>query len=169
MDDVLIINNDIERIKETKKFLSSTFKVKDFEQVHIILRIKDKNDSGGYSSSQLHCVENVINKYKHLNIQEINTPLDPSIKLIKNDERAVAQIEYASAIKSLIYTIQFTTSNVALIVSKLSMFTSNPNLKHWKAIGRFLGYLKKIRNLGQQYTKFPTILEVYTDASSRNK
>ena len=45
------------------------------------------------------------------------------------------------------------------------MFTSNPIIEHWKAISRVLGYLKKTKDLGLQYFKFPTILEGYTDAS----
>ena len=36
---------------------------------------------------------------------------------------------------------------------------------HWKAIGRVFGYLKKTKNLGLYYSKFPAILEGYTNAS----
>lgn len=50
----------------------------------------------------------MINKFKHLNIKEVNTPFDPNLKLIKNYGRAIAQLEYASAMKSLIYAMQCT-------------------------------------------------------------
>jgi hypothetical protein len=129
-----------------------------------ILGIKVKKDSQGYLLSQSHYVENVINKFKHLNIKEANTSLDSSIELVKNDGRAIAQIVYASAIESLIYVVQCTRPDVAFGVSKLSKFTSNPSSEHWKDIGRVLGYLKKIKNLGLHYTMFPTILEGYIDA-----
>jgi len=50
-------------------------------------------------------------------------------------------------------------------VGKLSRFTSNPSLNHWKITGRVLGYLKKTISLGLFYSKFPAMLEGYSDAS----
>lgn len=41
-DDMLIISNNIDGIKETKRFLSSMFKIKDLGQVDTILGIKLK-------------------------------------------------------------------------------------------------------------------------------
>ena len=38
-------------------------------------------------------------------------------------------------------------------------------MEHWKAIGRVLGYLKNTKELSLQYSKFPAILEGYSDAS----
>ncbi|KAL2542148.1 Retrovirus-related Pol polyprotein from transposon TNT 1-94 [Abeliophyllum distichum] len=55
--------------------------------------------------------------------------------------------------------------DIAFAISKLSRFTSNPSEEHWKAIGRVLGYLKKTKDLGLQYSKFSAILEGLTDAS----
>ncbi|RVW76005.1 Retrovirus-related Pol polyprotein from transposon TNT 1-94 [Vitis vinifera] len=52
-----------------------------------------------------------------------------------------------------------------ILVSKLSRFTSNPSVEHWKAIGRVLGYLKNTKELSLQYSKFPAIIEGYSDAS----
>ena len=115
--------------------------------------------------NQSHYIEKVLNKFSHLNIKEVNTPFDPSIKLVKNDGRAIAQLEYASAIGSLMYATQCTRLDIAFAVSKLSRFTSNPSVDHWKGIGRVFGYLKKTKNLGLYYSKFPVILEGYTDAS----
>ena len=47
VDDMLIISNEKKGILETKRFLSSTFKMKDFGQVDTILGIKVKQNSGG--------------------------------------------------------------------------------------------------------------------------
>ncbi|RVW62247.1 Copia protein [Vitis vinifera] len=87
VDDMLILSDDMKGIIEKKRFLSSTFKMKDLEEVDTIL------------------------------------------------------------------------------VSKLSRFISNPSVEHWKAIGRVLGYLKNTKELSLQYSKFPAILEGYSDAS----
>ncbi|RVX02626.1 Retrovirus-related Pol polyprotein from transposon TNT 1-94 [Vitis vinifera] len=165
VDDMLILSDDMRGIIETKRFLSSTFKMKDLGEVDTILGIKVKRNSGGYALNQTHYIEKVVSKFSHLKIKDANTPFDSSIKLEKNDGRSVAQLEYASAIGSLMYAAQCTRADISFAVSKLSRFTSNPSVEHWKAIGRVLGYLKNTKELSLQYSKFPAIIEGYSDAS----
>ena len=91
---MLIISNDMKGILETKRFLSSTFKMKNLGQVDTILGIKVKQNSGSFELGQSHYVEKVLEKFKYLKFKEVNTPFDPSLKLEKNSGRAVAQLEY---------------------------------------------------------------------------
>ena len=49
--------------------------------------------------------------------------------------------------------------------AKLSRFTINPSVDHWKAINRVLGYLRKTISLRLFYFEFPVVLEGYSDAS----
>ena len=107
----------------------------------------------------------MLNKFQHLGFKDISTPFDSSIKLNYNTSRAIAQLEYASAIASLMYVMHCTRPDVAYPMCKLSRYTSNPNMEHWKAITRIFGYLKRIKNLGLFYNNYPAILEGYTDAS----
>ncbi|XP_012837650.1 PREDICTED: uncharacterized protein LOC105958188 [Erythranthe guttata] len=94
-----------------------------------------------------------------------NTPYDPSSKLAENSGRAIAQIEYAGVIGSLMYVMRSTRPDIAFAVCMLSRYTNNPNIEDWKAIGRILGYLKRTKDLGIFYSTFPSVLEGYTDAS----
>ncbi|RVW98791.1 Retrovirus-related Pol polyprotein from transposon TNT 1-94 [Vitis vinifera] len=165
VDDMLILSDDMRGIIETKRFLSSTFKMKDLGEVDTILGIKVKRNSGGYALNQTHYIEKVVSKFSHLKIKDANTPFDSSIKLEKNDSRSVAQLEYASAIGSLMYAAQCTRADISFAVSKLSRFTSNPSVEHWEAIGRVLGYLRNTKELSLQYSEFPAIIEEYSDAS----
>ena len=55
--------------------------------------------------NQTHYIEKVVSKFSHLKIKDINTPFDSSVKLEKNDGRVVTQLEYASAIGSLMYVV----------------------------------------------------------------
>ncbi|KAL0451611.1 UNVERIFIED_CONTAM: Retrovirus-related Pol polyprotein from transposon TNT 1-94 [Sesamum latifolium] len=48
---------------------------------------------------------------------------------------------------------------------KLSRFTNNPSIEHWKGIRRVFGYFKGTVNLGLFYNRFPAVLEGYSDAS----
>ena len=81
----------------------------------------------------------MLDKFSHLKIKEANTPFDSSIKLEKNNGRAMTQLEYASALESLMYVAHCTRADIAYVVSKLSRFTSNPSMEHWKANERVLG------------------------------
>ncbi|GKB98097.1 zinc finger, CCHC-type containing protein [Tanacetum coccineum] len=87
----------MEGINETKKFLSSCFQMKYMNEVDTILGIKVKRHSGGYALKQCHYIDKIINKFQHLKTEEENTLYESSCKLVKNDRRVVAQIEYASA------------------------------------------------------------------------
>ena len=63
------------------------------------------------------------------------------------------------------YAMHCTRPDISLSVGKLSRFTSNPNVDHWKVIGRVPSYLKKTISLWLFYSEFPTVLEGYSDAS----
>ena len=116
--------------------------------------------------NQIHYIENLVSKFSHLKIKDANTPFNLCVKLEKNDGRAMAHLEFASAIGSLIYATQCTrAADILFAISKLYRFTSNPSVEHWKSIGRVLGYLKNTKELSLQYLKFLAILEGYSDAS----
>ena len=139
--------------------------MKDLGEVDTILGIKIKRNSVGYALNQAHYIEKVVSKFSFLKIKYANTPFDSSVKLEKNDGRAVSQLEYESAIGSLRHAVQCTRADISFEISKLSGFTSNPSLEHWKAIGRVLCYLKNTKELSLQYSKFLAILEGYSGAS----
>ena len=130
-----------------------------------ILDIKVRKHSGGYVLNQTHYIENIISKFKHLSIKEFNTPFDSSIKLSDNSGSAVAQLEYASAIGSLMYLMHCTRPVIVFSVCKLCRFTSNPGGELWTAISRVFGYLRRTIGLGLFYNEYPAMLEGYTDAS----
>ena len=117
VDDMLIIGTNMTGINETKKYLSSRFKMKDLNEVDTILGVKVKRHSGGFALCQSHYIDKMLNKFSHLKIKEANTPYDVSFKLCENPGRAVAQIEYASAIGSLMYAMHYTRPDIGFICS----------------------------------------------------
>jgi hypothetical protein len=139
---MLIFGTNMEGISETKKYLTSRFKMKDLKEVDTILGIKVKKHSGGYALCQSHYIEKILLKFQYLGIKEVTTPYDSTVKLIENSGSVVAQLEYASAIGSLMYAMHDTRPDISFTVCKLSRYTNNPSMEHWKAIGRVFGYLK---------------------------
>lgn len=160
-DDMLIIGNEINGVLEIKRFPTSTFKMEDLGLIYINLRIKVKRNSEGYELSETHCVEKVLDKFKHLHFKEVSTPFDHNVKIENNDERVVAQLEYASAFDCLMYLMQCIKPDIAFAVSKMNRFTSNPNSEHWKAIKKNFNYLLKITILAFIMVGMLHIIRVY--------
>ena len=127
---MLFLSDDMKRIIETKRFLFSTFKMKDLGEVDTILGIKIKRNHGGYVLNQTHYIEKVASKFSHLKIKDANTPFNSSVHLEKNDGRAVAQLEYASAIGSHMYVAQCIRIEISFSISKISRYISNPSVEH---------------------------------------
>ena len=65
----------------------------------------------------------------------------------------------------MMYGMHCRRPNISFSVGKLSRFTSNPSVDHWKAIGTVLGDLKKTISLALFYSQFLVVLEGYSDAS----
>ena len=63
------------------------------------------------------------------------------------------------------YLTNYTRPNLAYTVSKLSRFTSNPRTDHWKVIVRVLRYLQYTCNYGLHYTRYPKVLEGFSDVN----
>lgn len=91
--------------------------------------------------------------------------MDVNLFLCKNVQESISQLEYAQIIESLMYFINCTRPDIAYAVSKLSRYTSNPGVEHWKAIIRVLRYLGFTRNIWLNYTRYPAVLEGYCDAN----
>ena len=58
-----------------------------------------------------------------------------------------------------------TRPDIAYAICKMSRYTSNPSVEHWKAIGRIFDYFKRTINLSLFYKEFLAVLERYSNAS----
>ena len=63
------------------------------------------------------------------------------------------------------YVMNCTRPDITYFFSKLSRYMSNPGVGHWKAIIRVLRYLRYAQNYGLHYTRYPAVLEAYSDAN----
>ena len=143
VDDLLVFGTNLEGIQWTKWYITSQFKMKDMNEVDTIVSIKIKKHYDSYALNQSHYIYIVLDKLKHLGIKEANTPYDTSMKVAENTRRAMAQLEYVSAIGNLMYTMHCTRPYIVFAMCKFSRFTSKPSTMHWKAIVRVLGYPKR--------------------------
>ncbi|XP_071733427.1 secreted RxLR effector protein 161-like [Rutidosis leptorrhynchoides] len=131
----------------------------------VILGIRIKHDVHGITIIQSHYIEKILKRFKCENCSPVNTPIDPSVKLLPNTGKSVSQIEYSQAIGSLMYAMTSTRQDIAYAMGKLSRFTSNSCTHHRHAINRVFKYLKQTIDYGFTYADFPSIIEGYSDAS----
>ena len=165
VDDMLIVGSDDEMIKSTKAMLSTRFDMKDMGLADVILGVKILRTSGGLVLSQSHYVDKILDKFSNDDSGVARTPIDVNLHMSKNRGESVSQLEYSRVIGSLMYLMSCTRPDIAYAVSKLSRYTSNPNGDHWKGIVRVLRYLRYTRDYGLHYTRYPAVLEGYSDAN----
>lgn len=165
VDDMLIVGSDDKMITSTKNMLNSRFDMKDMGLADVILGIKIKRTSNELILSQSHYVDKILGKFDKDNSGVARTPVDVTLHLSKNKGESVSQVEYSRIIGSLMYLMSCTRPDIVYAVGKLSRYTSNPGAKHWQGIIRVLKYLRFTRDYGLHYTRYPAVLEGYSDAN----
>ena len=128
---MLIFGTDLEEVDKTKKFLSSSFDMKDMGDSEVILGIRIRKGNNGISISQSHYIEKILKKFNFESCSPVSTPIDPSLKLLPNKVSPVSQLEYSRAIGCLMYAMISTRPDIAYAVGRLSRYTSNHSLHHW--------------------------------------
>ena len=76
MDDMLIFGRDQDIIENTKKFLSSSFVMKDMSITDIILGIRIKRDNNSLILTQTHYSEKILKRFNQYDSATISTPFD---------------------------------------------------------------------------------------------
>ncbi|GJR87328.1 retrovirus-related pol polyprotein from transposon TNT 1-94 [Tanacetum coccineum] len=165
VDDMLIIGSNDKMIKSTKDILKSKFDMKDIGLADVILGIKIIRTQNGLVLSQAHYMDKIINTHNTGDSGQARTPIDTILHLSKNRGMSVAQLEYSRIIGMLMYLMTSTRPDLAYAISRLSRYTSNPRVAHWKAMTRVLHYLRYSRDYGLHYDIYPTAIEGYSDAN----
>jgi hypothetical protein len=110
-------------------------------------------------------VENILKCFGYSDSKASPTPYDPSLKLRKNRGQGINQLLYSQIIGSLMYLAGATRPDISFVVNKLSRFTFNPGSDHWCALEPVMRYLRGTSTYGLHYTRYPTVLEGYSDSN----
>ena len=121
VDDMLIIGNNNDVIKATKKMLTSYFDMKDMGVTDVIFVIKIAKTSSGLILSQCHYIEKILKRFNQYDDNPIKTPVDLNLHLAKNNGPTIDQLEYSRIIDSLMCVMNCTRPYIAYAVNKLKM------------------------------------------------
>uniref|UniRef100_A0A2N9GLJ0 Integrase catalytic domain-containing protein n=1 Tax=Fagus sylvatica TaxID=28930 RepID=A0A2N9GLJ0_FAGSY len=131
VDDILLAGNDMDSIVTTKKWLSSTFEMKDMGEANFVQGVKITRDRS----------KKLLSLSQGAYIKKILERLD---QCPKNDEEKnqMSKVPYASAIGNLMYVMLCTRPDICFAVSMVSRYQSNPGPAHWRGVKRILRYLR---------------------------
>uniref|UniRef100_A0A2N9ER04 Integrase catalytic domain-containing protein n=1 Tax=Fagus sylvatica TaxID=28930 RepID=A0A2N9ER04_FAGSY len=125
VDDILLAGNDMDSIVTTKKWLSSTFEMKDMGEANFVLGVKITRDRSKklLSLSQGTYIKKILECFHMHNSKSIDTPMEKGCTLSldqcpKNDEEKNQISAWLVAIRAIL------------------------GLAHWRAVKRILRYLR---------------------------
>ncbi|KAJ1288334.1 hypothetical protein BS78_02G081400 [Paspalum vaginatum] len=140
--------------------------MKDLGVADVILNIKLlREDGGGITLVQSYCVEKMLSHFGYSDCKSAPMPYDSGVKLRKDHGATRHQLVYSQIIGSLMYLSSATRPDISYVVSKLSRFVSNLGDGHWEALERVLRYVKGTASYGIHYSRYPRVLEGYSDSN----
>nr|GFA72331.1 hypothetical protein [Tanacetum cinerariifolium] len=139
VDDILIIGNNIPRLKEVKDHLGKCFFMKDLREAAYIMGIKIYRDRSRrlIGLSQSAYIDKILKKYN-----------------MHNSKKG-----------SIMYVVRCTRTDVAFAQNLVSRYQHNPRKLHWVAVKHILKYLRNARDMFLVYGGKPdTELDVTAQA-----
>ena len=173
VDDIFLFSRKSNSITEVVKTITRKYEVKDLGEIHFALGVKlDRGQPDTVKLTQEKYIESLLERYNMRESRPASTPLNPGIKLSKEDcpktpseKEDMSHVPYRELIGSLMYLAQNTRPDIAFAVSKLSQYNSNSGRSQWNQAKHILRYLSKTKNLGLTYKAGNKKgIQVYCDA-----
>ena len=174
VDDILLASNNLGLIRETKRFLSQNFDMKDIGEASHVLGIEIHRDRSKkiLGLSQKAYINKILERFNMRNCSGSIAPI------VKGDKFSLSQcpknslelesmknIPYASAVGSLVYLEVCTRPDIAFAVGMLGRYQSNPGIEHWTAAKKVMRYLQGTKDYMLTYRESDHLdLIGYTDA-----
>ena len=137
----------------------------DMRPLHYILGVPVKQTEDGIHLNQEAYIDNMLRKFKLVDVKTVAMPADPNVVLCKNDgSESVHQKNYQSMIGSLLYAALATRPYIQFAVGASSRYNSCPTQTHLTAAKRIARYLKGTKTKGLFYKRGSSELVGYADA-----
>ena len=155
VDDIVLLTNTEAEMLAIKTQLKKGFKMKDMGKLHYLPGITVQIKDGTVTLDQHQYLTQLLEKFGLQDAKEASTPLDPNVKLVKEDNYStlVDLTRYQPLVGSLLYTAMATRPDIAHAVGVLGRFSASPNEAHMTAAKRVCRYLKRTVDLKLMYTE----------------
>jgi hypothetical protein len=164
VDYMLLVENDMDVIKEVKSQLFSKFDMKDILAANFIRGMEIKRDRANKKLCLNHrkYVEIILQRFNVQESKSVKVPISVGIKLFVNqcpktqeEEEDMYYVPYASAIGSLMYEMVCTRMDIAHAMGFLIRYMSKPLKEHWTIVNRVFRYLRGTSRYGLCYQGRP--------------
>ena len=166
VDDLLLISNDIGRLKSIKAELSKRFDMKDLGEAQFMLGIQIHRDRPNrrISLSQSEYVRTILSRFNMGESKPASTPIPVGIKLLRDEPSTPStdarqddmnEVPYAQAVGALMYAAMGTRPDITFSTTTLSQFLQKRTRQHWVALKRVLRYLKGTQQAHLVYQPTP--------------
>ena len=150
VDDMLLVGNNMEVIKEVKMHLSFKFDVKDLDAANLILGMEIKRNHADRKLwlNQRKYIETILHNFNMRECKLVEVPIPVGVRLsieqcpkTREEEEDMSRILYASVVGSLMYAMVCTRPDIAHAVGVLSRYMSKPRKELWVVVKRVFRYL----------------------------
>jgi len=151
VDDMLLIGNNKEIIKDVKIKLSSEFDMKDLGAANFILGMEIRRDRENMKLwlNRRKYVETILQSFNMQESKPVKVPIPVGAKLFaeqcpktKEEMEDMSHVPYASVVGSLMYVMVCTRPDIAHVVGVLRRYMSKPGNEHWTVVKRVFLYLR---------------------------
>jgi hypothetical protein len=163
-DDMLLIGNNMDTIKEVKKQLSSKLEMKDLDATNFIMGMVIKRDRAAINTWLNHTkyIEIVLKRFNMQDCKSVKVPIPVGARLTieqcpntHEEIEDMTQVPYASVFCIIMYAMVLTRPNISHAVGVLSRYMSTPRKEHWKTVKRVLRYLCGTKDYAICYQGIP--------------
>ena len=152
VDDMLLVGNNMDVIKEVKMQLSSKFDMKDLGAASLILGMEIKRNRADRKLwlNQRKYIETILHRFNMQECKPVKVPILVGVRLSseqcpktqEEEEEDMSHVPYASAIGSLMYAMVCTRPYIAHAMGDLRRYMSKPGKERWTTIKRVFRYLR---------------------------
>ncbi len=169
VDDFLLVEKNKSAIQNVKQCLNDTFKMSDLSPVFYYLDMKVKWNCAEHTIclTQTAYINKVLQTFQQLQTVSVNTFMNSDAVLMKESitQADITVIwQYQKAVRSLMYIMLQTCSDIIFAVFTVSQFAQNPNTSHYNTVKQIFKYLVSTMNLDVIYDITDDSLIDYTNA-----
>jgi hypothetical protein len=148
VDDIVIVCDEVD-ISISKQQLADSFDMVDLGKAGWLLGVEIARDGNTITLSQRRYISDMLERFEMADCKPVATPLDHNVQLTvemcpatEDEQAAMASVPYRSAVGSLMYAMCMTRPDIAVAVTTVSRYMSNPGSAHWTAVKRIFRYLR---------------------------
>jgi hypothetical protein len=143
-------------LNSVKEYLNNNFSMKYLGEAAYVLGIKIYRGRSRrlLALSQSTYLDKVLKRFRMENSKKGNLPVMKGVSLsvtqcpaTEKEKSVMSDTHYASTIGSIMYVMLSTQPDVALALSLMNRYQSNPGMSHWSVVKSILKFIRRTKDM----------------------